>query len=724
MNQNKVQFTIEAIDKASKTLDAVWWKVSELWGVSKWFSQTVKDNADGLQTVWTVAAVWFAWMSFLMKGAVDESNKMSNAFVWLKSVVEWTGGDFTKAKAIIDDYTKDWLVWTADAATSLKNLLSRWYWLDQAADMMNRFKDSASFGRQSALSMGEAVKSATEGIKNENSILVDNAGVTKNVSMMWKDYADAHWIAVNDMTKAQKIEAEYQGVMKETAFQVWDAAKYTKEYAWIVAKTEADVVKLKVSVGDQLKPVFWELLLALQPVITWLTDFTKNNPELVKWLVLWTTAVLWLTAWLIWIGFAIPAITTAVTAIGAVIWAVSAPIWLAIGAVVALTAAWKTNFLWIRDITDEVWWYIKWAFATFQSEYYPQIRETLQNIQKIFIEVWNWIWSFLQPIVKTIVDFFKNNWDTIKNIISSTFDIISWVVKIAWAVIYDTIKLWMQLLTWDWKGAWNTIKDFHKTVWDAMWQIVSGAWTLIKSVISLWLSAIQLSMNIAWEAIKWVIRTAWNVIVWIVSWAWGLIKAAVSDAIAGVKLFIQNWLESTRWIVIWILWWISLWFSNAFGAAKSVVESVMWTIKWVVQTWVWIITSIVDWMLSSIRWAVSYVSGALSSVTNAYSKITSTVSNAASSAANFVSKPFRALGWPVAAWQPYIVGERWMEVFVPNTAGKIVSNSDMQKWWWWMNLSINFGNVTLNNWLDLEDLADKIKSTIYEEQRRAQLWFI
>lgn len=58
--------------------------------------------------------------------------------------------------------------------------------------MMNRFKDSAAFGRQSSLSLGEAVKSATEGIKNENSILVDNAGVTKNVSMMWEEYADAH----------------------------------------------------------------------------------------------------------------------------------------------------------------------------------------------------------------------------------------------------------------------------------------------------------------------------------------------------------------------------------------------------------------------------------------------------------------------------------------------------------------------------------------------------
>lgn len=40
---------------------------------------------------------------------------------------------------------------------------------------MDRFKNSAAFGRQASLSLGEAVKTATEGLKNENSILVDNA---------------------------------------------------------------------------------------------------------------------------------------------------------------------------------------------------------------------------------------------------------------------------------------------------------------------------------------------------------------------------------------------------------------------------------------------------------------------------------------------------------------------------------------------------------------------
>jgi phage-related protein len=54
----------------------------------------------------------------------------------------------------------------------------------------------------------------------------------------------------------------------------------------------------------------------------------------------------------------------------------------------------------------------------------PQITETLKNIGIIFREVWEGIWAFLKPLVMDIVNFFRNNWDTIKTIISAAWDII------------------------------------------------------------------------------------------------------------------------------------------------------------------------------------------------------------------------------------------------------------------------------------------------------------
>lgn len=51
-------------------------------------------------------------------------------------------------------------------------------------------------------------------------MLVDNAGVTKNVAKMWEEYANKIGVKTNAMTLDQKREAEYQGILAETKFQV------------------------------------------------------------------------------------------------------------------------------------------------------------------------------------------------------------------------------------------------------------------------------------------------------------------------------------------------------------------------------------------------------------------------------------------------------------------------------------------------------------------------
>ena len=51
-------------------------------------------------------------------------------------------------------------------------------------------------------------------------MLVDNAGVTKNVSVMVTEYAKSLGIKENALTAAQRNEAVYQGILKETKFQV------------------------------------------------------------------------------------------------------------------------------------------------------------------------------------------------------------------------------------------------------------------------------------------------------------------------------------------------------------------------------------------------------------------------------------------------------------------------------------------------------------------------
>ncbi|MDR2221025.1 MAG: hypothetical protein LBE24_10690 [Methylobacillus sp.] len=187
--------------------------------------------------------------------AVQEFSKAESAFRGLESVANASGYGIGNAMKAAEQLSSDGLISVSESAKALQNLLSRGYSVDQAVDTLNRLKDSAAFNRAAHLSLGEAVVSATEGLKNENSTLVDNAGVTKNVAKMWEDYAKSLGVTTEQLTQQQKIDAEYQGIMQETAAQVGNAQKALEGYQGQMAQANQEVLKFKQSMGELLAPV-------------------------------------------------------------------------------------------------------------------------------------------------------------------------------------------------------------------------------------------------------------------------------------------------------------------------------------------------------------------------------------------------------------------------------------------------------------------------------------
>lgn len=200
-----------------------------------------------------------AWAAFsvgrsIIRGSIDSAREYQAAITGVAVAARYAGEDIQGTLNQVNALTRDGLLSTADAALALKNLLARGFSLQQSVELINRFKDSAAFGRQSSLSFGEAVVSATEGIKNENSILVDNAGVTKNVAVMWKEYAAAHQLQVNNLTLSQKREAEYQGILHETAGMLGNAKRAADGLMGSEARSAKASHDAAVAIGQALTP--------------------------------------------------------------------------------------------------------------------------------------------------------------------------------------------------------------------------------------------------------------------------------------------------------------------------------------------------------------------------------------------------------------------------------------------------------------------------------------
>lgn len=213
--------------------------------------------AKGVAALISVAAV---------KNFVSESvaafNELESAYRGLESVANHAGIGIQRAMEEATKLSADGLMTVQEAAKSLQNLLARGYDLDQAVSTITRLKDAATYGRQAHLSLGEAVLTATEGLKNENSILVDNAGVTKNVAKMWEEYASQVGKTVSQLTLAEKIQAENNGIARESAAQAGNAAKAVDSYQAQVNKLSNETKSFMAAVGQELVPALTKLMQA------------------------------------------------------------------------------------------------------------------------------------------------------------------------------------------------------------------------------------------------------------------------------------------------------------------------------------------------------------------------------------------------------------------------------------------------------------------------------
>ena len=210
--------------------------------VGNFFGGIAKDIAQSLASGFAGA----------IRDAVTFSSQFQNAFLGLSSVARAFGTSTDSATAAAKKLSADGLLPLKDSATGLKNLLATGFSLPQATKLMEAFKDSAAFGRQGALSFGDAVRSATEGVKNGNSILVDNSGITKNLSQILKEAG----FSAQDLSRAQTDvgvrTALYNGILKEAAAQQGDAIKLTKTYTGQLTGMKTSWTQLLATWGDAI----------------------------------------------------------------------------------------------------------------------------------------------------------------------------------------------------------------------------------------------------------------------------------------------------------------------------------------------------------------------------------------------------------------------------------------------------------------------------------------
>ena len=653
-----LKLKISADNQASKELDNVSKWVSKIeqqaTKLQNWFSWW-KNTEKTLKQIW-ITATAVAWsMALLWKSFVDNAIKIEpveNAYKQLATSVGESADDMMASlrKASV------WAVKDYDLMLAANKSMKLWV-AKNTEDMTDLMKIARLYGQQFWQDVTKSFDDIVTWLWRWSTQILDNLWIVVKQTEAQELYAQQLWKTVDQLTEAEKKQALTNAVLAEwrrVLEEFWEAPKTVQERIdalWVQFDT------MKTTLWKALLPVIEKIMDVVTPIIEKVGKWIEENPKLTATIFTVITAVAWLTAIISWLALALPWLTTAFTLL-------SWPIWRIIAWVTALWVARATNFWWIREKTQEV---IDKISAT--------VKPRIEKFQAWRSENW-----------ETVKEILRGLWDAIWNIFSAWLDIIGWILE--WA--FKTIDILMKVFSWDREWAWNWIVDLTKSTWETIQKVTE---------------------DLFWPLLDWIAEKLTS------AWTWITKKVtAIKDSVIGIftalrdalKLWFEFWIALFTWdwetvAEIWntMAQNIDTALTNAFGTMRE-------NIKWKFREWIDTVLGWVESFVGAIEWVVERIKNAWNSVKSAAQSVVSSAKSkydsAVASLKSLVSWK-KAGWWPVVMWNTYLVGEKWPELFVPNTSWKIIPNNEITNNNW---ITINISWVSVRNDNDIQELAKEM----------------
>ena len=291
--------------------------------------------------------------------------------------------------------------------------------------------------------------------------------------------------------------------------------------------------------------------------------------------------------------------------------------------------------------------------TSYAKTFSGQMATTKANLDNVAISVG----STLLPVVDKLSGWFAK---------FATFLATHKEFLIGLAIVFGVM---LTVATYSWAASLFAVDGALEPLAGTLFAIEAPIWLIVAAIVAVILIGYELYKH--WGAV------------------WGFIKQIAIDA----WQFIDNNVVQP----------IASAFTTAFDAVKGVFTDV---INWIKQNWGLILGIItgpiglaIYFITSDWNGIVGFFQGLIKTIGGIFGSIGDTITNAFKNAINlainavnvlirgfdsisgWVSGPhidtipeFRAMGGPVSAFNPYIVGEKGPELFVPNTSGSIIPN--------------------------------------------------
>ena len=406
---------------------------------------------------------------------------------------------------------------------------------DAFSDFGNQFAQMAELSKKSARATGMDVTfmfdSLITGMSRESKMILDNLGITVDLTKAKKDYAEELGKGVDDLTITESKTAVLNHTLGKLEDTYGDVAVSGGGFSGAMSALKTEMTNAQIEIGTALLPVLNDLVRELTPLIKeYIPKFVEGISKGVKWFKELSPAGKKVVVVLVALAPILASISGAILlmwpllsalpaifgAIGAVITFLLSPIGLlvlAIAAIIAIGVLLYKNWDTIKAKAIELFDIVSAAITDF---YENKIKPILEAVGAVF----TWLWeAIIKPVIDRIVAAFKFWYEIIAWVWDNLLSPILYLIAAIFARIFYEI--------------WNVIKKITEWIVNFLTEMWTKFWDWFKP----YLEALGAFVGKIWDWLKQATQTAWN-------WIKEKIVEPISAAFNKVKEFVKKMYDS------------------------------------------------------------------------------------------------------------------------------------------------------------------------------------
>ncbi|WP_078124005.1 primosomal protein [Leptospira alexanderi] len=219
-----------------------------------------------------------------IKSLMDTAEKASMTMKGLSTVVRYNFGEEAVKPATdnVEKLSKDLNLQKDSVTAAARNFIAMGYSVEQATNLIKAHANVGSVLRQQNYSLSEAIDVASQGYKNQNSVLSDATGIQTNISKM----LERHGFKMEDLSNATKKQAALQALYNETLKEAepfeGKAAELTEGYSGSLGKLGKESEKAQIALGKLYQESITPLLNVGGSFMSSIAGFLGDSDEAKK----------------------------------------------------------------------------------------------------------------------------------------------------------------------------------------------------------------------------------------------------------------------------------------------------------------------------------------------------------------------------------------------------------------------------------------------------------